>query len=134
MKNYFIAYGFTGESITELEKRISVAELGLATHGIKGYANLSEEDEFVRNKFTAAQIMEHAFQKIAAMDGLFALIHTGNKSEGLLMEVGYAIALKKPVVVAYQQDVSTYVPQLANVSIAYKDLDDLELKIKEAQL
>lgn len=118
----------------ELEKRLSKIEIALATHKIKTYATLSEEEEFVKDQYTAGQIMERAFQKLASMDGLFVLIHSNDKSEGQLMEVGYAIAMKKPVIVAYQKDVSTYVPELATLSIAYEDIEDLSKKIVAADL
>lgn len=134
MKRFFIAYRHTGEDLLELEQRLQKIEIALATHKIKSYATLSEEDEFVKNKQTAGDIMERAFQKIAAMDGLFVLLHGNEKSEGQLMEVGYAIAMKKPVIVAHQKSVTTYLPQLANFSIEYDTLDDLVKKIQEADL
>lgn len=134
MKRYFIAYRHTGENMLELEQRLGKVEIALATHKIKAYATLSEEDEFIRDKSTAGQIMEKAFQKIAAMDGLFVLINGAEKSEGQLMEVGYALALKKPIVVAVKEGIETYVPELANIKVVYRDLDDLVQKIKEADL
>ncbi len=134
MKRYFIAYRHTGEDILELEQRLSKIDIALSTHKIKAYATLSEEEEFVKDEWSASQIMERAFQKIASMDGLFVLINSNEKSEGQLMEVGYAIAIKKPVIVAYQKDVKTYVPELATLSIAYDTLDDLVQQIKEADL
>lgn len=134
MKRFFIAYRHTGENLLELEQRLNKIEIALATHKIKSYATLSEEEEFVKDKYSASQIMERAFQKIASMDGLFVLINSNDKSEGQLMEVGYAIAIKKPIVVAYQKDVKTYVPELATQSVAYRDIDDLVEKIKELDL
>lgn len=134
MKRFFIAYRHTGEDITELEERIRTIEAALATHDIKVYATLFDQAAFAQNHTPAGQIMEEAFQKIAAMDGLFVLIMNNDKSEGQLIEVGYAIASKKPVIVAYQKDSNTYVNELANVAIPFDDLADLATKIKDAQL
>lgn len=134
MKRFFIAYRHTGEDITELEERIRTIESALATHDIKVYATLFDQAAFAQNHTPAGQIMEEAFQKIAAMDGLFVLIMNNDKSEGQLIEVGYAIASKKPVIVAYQKDSNTYVNELANVAIPFDDLADLATKIKDAQL
>lgn len=134
MKRYFIAYRHTGEDLMELEQRLGKIEMALATHKIKSYATLSEEEEFVKDEYTAGQIMERAFQKIASMDGLFVLINGSEKSEGQLMEVGYAIAMKKPVIVAHQKDAKTYVPELATQSIEYTDINDLVQKIQAAEL
>lgn len=134
MKRFFIAYRHTGEDIQELEQRIRTIETALATHGIQAYATLFDQESFTKNHTSASKIMEEAFQKIAVMDGLFVLIMNGDKSEGQLIEVGYAIASKKPVVVAYQKDANTYVPELANVAIAFEDLDDLAAKVRDAKL
>ncbi len=131
MKKYFIAYRHTGEDLMELEKRISTIEIALASKGIKSYATLSEEGEFQENNITAGQIMDRAFQKISAMDGLFVLIAGSEKSEGQLMEIGFALALKKPVIVARQKDAKTYVHELTNLSFEYSDLADLSKKIQE---
>lgn len=129
MKKFFIAYRHTGENILELEQRISTIDMALATKGIKSYATLSEEDEFQEKNISAGKIMERAFQKISAMDGLFVLIASDDKSESQLMEIGFALALKKPVVVARKKGARTYVHELTNLSFEYKDLQDLSKKI-----
>lgn len=134
MKRYFIAYRHTGEDMLELGQRLSTIEIALAVHRIKSYATLSEENEFVKDKYSASQIMQHAFQKINAMDGLFVLINSDEKSEGQLMEIGYAIAKRKPVIVAYRKGSKTYVPELATFAIEFTDMQDLAKKIKQADL
>jgi len=134
MKKFFIAYRHTGEDILELEQRISTIDIALAAKGIKAYATLFDESEFQKNHTTAGHIMEKAFQKISAMDGLFVLIAGSEKSEGQLMEVGFALALKKPVIVARHKDAKTYVHELTNLSFAYDDLSDLSKKILELNI
>jgi len=133
-RTFFIAYRHTGEDLLELEQRLSKVQMALMTHKIKGYATLSEEEAFVGSKLTPGQIMERAFQKVAAMDGLFVLIMNNEKSEGQLMEVGYALALKKTIVVAYQRDAKTYVHELATHAIVFEDMNDLAKQIAELAL
>lgn len=133
-KRFFIAYRHTGEDILELEKRIRAVEVALATKDIKAYATLFDEDSFVKNQVSAGAIMETSFQKISAMDGLFVLVMSSEKSERQLIEVGYALALKKPVIVAKQKDASTYIDHLTNKSIEFSDIDDLAKKIQEMDL
>lgn len=134
MKKFFIAYRHTGEDILELEQRISTIDIALAAKGIKAYATLFDESEFQKNHTSAGHIMEKAFQKISAMDGLFVLIAGSEKSEGQLIEVGFALALKKPVIVARQKDAKTYVHELTNLSFEYDDLSDLSKKILELNI
>ena len=134
MKQYFIAYRYSGEDLMTLEQRINTVTMALATHDIKAYATLSEESQFVQNKVTAGDIMKQSFAKIDNADGLFVLIAGSQKSEGQLMEFGYALAKKKPIVVAYQEGVNTYIHELATQWISYSDLKDLSEQIQELKL
>jgi nucleoside 2-deoxyribosyltransferase len=134
MKQFFIAYRYSGEDLMTLEQRINTVTMALATHNIKAYATLSEESQFVQNKVTAGEIMKQSFAKIDTMDGLFVLLAGSQKSEGQLMELGYAIAKKKPIIVAYQEGVNTYVHELATQWISYSDLKDLSKQIVDMKL
>ena len=134
MKQFFIAYRHTGEDIMELEKRIRTIETALATKQIKAYATLFDEEKFQQNNLTAGQIMRHAFEKLDSMDGLFVLIMNSSRSEGQLIEIGYALAKKKQIIVAKQKDAQTYAHELTNLVIEFDDLNDLAHKIQELQL
>ena len=134
MKHFYIAYRHTGEDIMELEKRIRTVETAMATNDVKVYATLFDEESFQAEHKSAGQIMESAFQKIAAMDGLFVPIMGDAKSEGQLMEVGYAYALKKPIIVAVHKSANTYVHELASHTFVFDDLADLSTKIMGLEL
>ena len=134
MKQFFIAYRHTGEDIMELEKRIRTIETALATKQIKVYATLFDEETFQQNNLTAGQIMRHAFEKLDSIDGLFVLIMNSSRSEGQLIEIGYALAKNKQIIVARQKDAQTYAHELTDLVIEFDDLNDLARKIQELEL
>ena len=74
--------------------------------------------------------MYHAFSIIDKSDFLFVVQTSDNKSEGMLMEVGYCIASNIPVVAATKDSVGyTYMPDMADLSLRWKDPQDLAQQI-----
>ncbi len=133
-KNFFIAYKFSGEDMMTLSRRIRTVQEALATHGIKAYATLAEEERFKEKQLTIKQIFDLAFQKINAADGLFVLQAGNERSEGQLVEIGYALAKNKPIIVARKLGVKSYIHEFASHDILYTDLADLSRKIQDLAL
>lgn len=70
--------------------------------------------------------MEHAFGVIDGSDFLFVVKTSDEKSEGMLMEVGYCLAKKIPIIAAIKDMVSkTYVPAMASQSFRWSTIEDL---------
>lgn len=132
-RKFYVSYMTSGEDILELEKIIRSIETALASKGIKAYVNLVK-DKHTGNLEVIGEKIETNFQKISAMDGLFVLILNSEKSEEQLVNVGYALALKKPVVVAMHKDAVSIINHLTNKVITYNDLSDLTNKIKELDI
>ncbi len=79
--------------------------------------------------------MRKAFTAIDDSDFLFVVITSNNKSEGMLLEIGYCLAKKKPIIVAIDETVSgTYTPELADKVISFSNLVDLATKIRKLNL
>ena len=130
MKKYFIAYRFTGETPAVLEERLSLVVSSLGRAGVEAYCNLFDQHEYEKAQLGPRQIMEKAFAKIDESDGLLVLIASDDKSEGQIMEVGYAFAKNKPIVAAVKAGVNTYVDAMANQAIYWEDLPDLQAKLE----
>lgn len=127
----FIAYRFTGEDPKQLKPLLVAVRDGLKNTGVEAYCTFFDEDEFKGKSYNARQIMEHAFRIMNESDFLFALQTSENKSEGMLMEVGYCIAKGIPVVVAIKAGVkNTYVPEMGEVKLTWRTTEDL---VKELQ-
>jgi nucleoside 2-deoxyribosyltransferase len=133
--NTFIAYRFTGEDPEQLEPLLTAVVNALKKKGIESYCSFFDEKDFQQKQYNAGQIMNHAFKIIDDIDFLFVLQTSDNKSEGLLMEVGYCIAKNIPVVAATKRDVKqTYLPDMAEVRLVWDDARQLAEEIARTDL
>jgi hypothetical protein len=129
-KKYFVAYRFSGEDPQVLEERMRLVVDALIVAGIDAYCNIFDQHEYEANNVSPKEIMAKAFAKIDESDGLFALVASNDRSEGQLIEVGYATARQKHIIVAAQADVKTYVDAMADVSLRWNDLTDLKQQLE----
>lgn len=126
----FVAFRFTGEDPKILEPLLTTVRDALKKAGVDSYCTFFEEDVFKDKQQGPRQIMEHAFSTIDGSDFLFVIQTSDNKSEGMLMEVGYAVAKRIPVVVVSHKDVGyTYVPDMASRSFQFSSNEGLAAKI-----
>ena len=100
--------------------------------GHKAYCTLCENESL---ELTPKEWLEHAFKEIDKSDIFLAIIRSENKSEGMLMEVGYVLAKKKKFIVAIKIGVKdTYVPDFASQVLKFKDHEDLKLKLEKIKI
>jgi nucleoside 2-deoxyribosyltransferase len=131
----FIAYRHKGEDPERLLRLLTAVRDGLTEAGVNAYCTFFDDDTFKDKGYKAREIMDHAFKKIGTVDVLFVIMNSDEKSEGMLMQIGYCIAKEIPVVVAVKDTVkSSYVPDMAAYSIVWSDIDDLTHKIGELPL
>jgi len=129
----FVSYRFTGEDPNELEQTIGKIAASLRSAGHEVYSSLEDEQWFREKKRTNKEIMEHAFQQLNTSNLLLAFIRSNDKSEGMLVEIGYAIAKGKRFALALKNGVSTTsIAQMAEPFIEFDNLDDLCDKLKTA--
>lgn len=128
----FIAYRFTGEDVRKLEPFLRAVQETLHAKGLETYCSFFKESEFQENHMTERQIFEHAFDNLASSELLLVLMTSPAKSEGMLMEVGYAFAKKIPMVVAYHSSIEhSAVLALGKDAFSWDRMEDLLSKIAE---
>ena len=133
MRKYYVAYRSRGEAQEVLEERLNLTVAALRKAGIDAYCNFFDQDEYAKQHLTYRQIMDKAFVWIDDSDGLFALVASNDKSEGQLVEVGYAFAKDKHIIAAVQQDATTLIEDLANETIRWRDLADLQTQLESLE-
>jgi nucleoside 2-deoxyribosyltransferase len=76
--------------------------------------------------------MEKAFHEIDTSDQVLFFVNSPEVSQGMLMELGYAIARKKRLVLAIREDIrdSIFRRHIDDV-IEFKDVDDLQEKLEK---
>jgi nucleoside 2-deoxyribosyltransferase len=122
----FISFRFTGEDPKELAVTIQTVEAALRAAGHTTVCSFWEEETFREKNFTPRQILDWALHELDAADCIFSLVKTEDKSEGMLIESGYALAKGKRRILAIREGVrTTFMREIADTIIDYQTLDDL---------
>lgn len=125
-----VSYRFTGESTDKLELLLSTVCDALREAGAEPYCLYFDQESECITDEDPAEMMQATFREIDHTDILFVVQSGEARSEGMLMEVGYAIAKGVPVMVATQAAVKeTYLPAMASQAIRYDDNEDLRRQI-----
>lgn len=129
----FIGEAVTGQDLEVLKKEIDKIYSALEKAGHKPYSTMEEEGEGVVKG--AGDWLDYAFKKLDENDVFLVLVKTEHRSEGLLMEIGYCLAKKKKIILAIKDDVkNTYLPEVVDKVIRWKDFDDLITKLSDLKI
>ncbi len=127
----FLSYRFTGEDPVELKDNLGKILDVLRTNKHDVYCSLEDEAWFQEKTHTNKEIMEHAFQKLDESELLLAFIKSDDKSEGMLLEIGYFLGKGKPFALALKNGVkTTSIKEMANPLIEFENIDNLCEKLK----
>ena len=122
----FLSYRFTGEDPNQLKDTIRIICERLSVAGHKTFCSFWHGKFYNENKFTHKQILNHALNELKQSDVYLAFIRSEDKSEGMLMEAGYAIAEKKSFYLAIKKGVyTTFMREMADKVIEFETLDEL---------
>jgi len=126
----FLSYKFTGENPKILEETIqNICNSPKAKHSY--FCSFWKEAFFKKNKFTHKQILEYVFKELEKSDIYLAFIKNEDKSEGMLLEAGYALAKKKKIYLAIKKGTDTvFLRDFADKIIEFNELDELYKKLK----
>ncbi|MBI5871637.1 hypothetical protein HZB88_00965 [archaeon] len=128
----FLSYRFTGEDSVVLKEIIQNICNSLEKAGHSHFCSFWKGDFFNGNKFTHKQILEHALEELEKSDVYLAFIRSEDKSEGMLIEAGYALAKKKKFYLAIKKGVYTvFLREIADKVIEFEELDKLYEKLSK---
>ncbi len=130
VKKVFLGQAVTGCDFDNLKKEsLEIIDL-LKEKDCECYCTLCEDDSF-KDK-TKKEIFNHAFEIIDNSDIFLAILRNENKSEGMLIEVGYCMANNKRVILVVHKDINkTYLPEVFDEVIEFNDFEDLKNKLRE---
>ena len=131
MAKFFISYRFTGENPAELERALKhICDL-IDEKGHKTYCSFGDAKMFEEKNYSAKQILSHTLKQLDSSDWVVMFVKSEEKSEGMLLEIGYALAKKKKLLLIIKKGVKPYyLKELADVIIEFEDLKQLkEIKI-----
>lgn len=128
---YFISYRHTDADPQQLQQLLPAIRDAFTAAGETIYSTYFEDESFRAAHSTPAEMMRHAFTKIDELRGLFVIQNSNERSEGMLMEVGYCLAKNYPICVATQQNVQhTYLPSMVKRHLVYNDIEDLIQQVR----
>ncbi|UCD20510.1 MAG: nucleoside 2-deoxyribosyltransferase [archaeon] len=82
--------------------------------------------------FTQWKMLCRVFEEIDESDVIIPIIKSDDISEGMLIEIGYAHAKSKKIVLLIKKGLKhRYLKEAADQTIEFKDFDDLLNKLKE---
>ncbi|MBI4175528.1 hypothetical protein HY523_02830 [Candidatus Berkelbacteria bacterium] len=123
----FVSYRYTGESTTTLNTLLTAVKNGLEQNGMESFCSFFFEDHYRSHGFTSRQIMDHAFTELGAANNLLVILTSDEKSAGMLLEVGYAIARSIPIILAIREDVPNgYLRDMTEHHFLWRDETDLQ--------
>lgn len=129
----FLSYRFSGEDLKELEKILSTIKQTLEEKGHYVFCSFWKEDYFQKNNFTNKQILFHEFPEVEESDIILAFVKSKEKSEGMLLEIGYGLAHGKRLFLLVKKDVSTtFLHSTAEKVIEFESADELATILKNA--
>lgn len=131
----FVAYRSTGEDPAALAALLMTVKQAFAFRNIDAYCSHFFKQEFEQKDYSKREALLHAYSVIESSGFLFVLLASSEKSEGMLLEIGYAMAKDKPIVLAVREGVEgTMLPHLLVHSFVWSDELDLARKIRSFSL
>mgnify|MGYP002398267993 CR=1 FL=1 len=98
---------------------------------VEAFCNFYKDDYYNENGYVVKDIMDDCFRMIDEFDLVLCLVDTPKYSCGMLLEVGYALAKGKSVVVCSRKkcEIDTLC-QVVDENIMYESYDELLVKIR----
>lgn len=123
-----LAYRFTGENEKTLLAQLKRIKTILENNKHKTYIPVLDPDRPSEKK----ALFLNTLKKLDSADAILALIKSDEKSEGMLMEIGYAWGKNKKLIIAINKDVkNTHMREFADILIEFSDIDDLYEKLEK---
>ena len=121
-----LAYRFSGEDRNKIVNELRGMVKVLEGNGHNVYCLILDKNAIGLSK---ASSIINAFLHVDSQDVLISWVKSSDKSEGQLLETGYALGRGKKLILLVQKKAETSLRSLADRVIQYDGYDDLLLKL-----
>ncbi|MDP3880609.1 MAG: nucleoside 2-deoxyribosyltransferase [bacterium] len=128
----YIAYRFSGADPKEVEENLSKIFAALKGADHQYFCTFEKQDYYKQQNIGSKEAFRHSLEAIDNCDTTLAFIDSEEKSEGMLLELGYALAKNKNIILAIKEGIHTLDKLEAN-RIIFKDVDDLTNQLQSLQ-
>lgn len=111
--NIFISFRYTGEATESLQQFFYPVRDALTDAGHTVYLSLDDLETWGQNELSMSEKFSRTFAHLSAADSLLVFVRSNDRSEGMLMEVGYAFAERKPIYLLRANGVQTFIADVA---------------------
>lgn len=127
---YFISYRHNGAESTRLKLLQQAIRDAFTETQHTFYSTYVHKQYFDSNRLSYTDILLHALHEINGYDRLLVILDSDEKSEGMLIEVGYCLAKSIPIIVVKNRRVKSHqFPAIADQVVQYDGLTDLRKNI-----
>ncbi len=128
----YLTYKLSGADKEKLRNELEKISQCLEGLGYQTFIFYRDINKWGEIEILPDKILEKAFKEIKNSDIVFAFLDKIEKSEGMLLELGYAKALNKKIILAIQKDIPKFffTKSISDIIIEFKDLKNLVKKIK----
>ncbi len=127
----YVAYKLSGEEEDKVIKLLKKISQILEDLKINNFIFLRDIQKWKNKKLSPKEIMDIALKNMKECDLVLAILETSDKSEGMLIETGYAKALGKKIIVASKPNTKAIMLKaIADHVFEFNDLDDFKEKFK----
>lgn len=131
----FVAYALERSHLKALERRIDLVTTGAAQAGYDTYAYVRDGQNWKIGSSDFRAMMETVFSEIRSSDVVLIDLTSlsGSKRTGLNIELGYALASKKPIIAMFLVDERPKMnTDLADIEFGYRTLEEIPAKVTQA--
>ncbi|MFA5917300.1 MAG: hypothetical protein WC850_03660 [Candidatus Gracilibacteria bacterium] len=129
---YYIAYKFTGSDIKILKNNLDIISNKIKETGNDIFIFFRDIQNRGNIEISINDIVNIDLKELKNSEGFFAFVDNEDKSEGLLIEAGYAKALNKKFILAIKKGIDLRILRtIADEIIEFSDIKDLEVKIEK---
>lgn len=126
----FCSFAQTGEDDAVVLRRITRVVDVLKSQGHEVYCILFDDSRDAASP--NGDLLKHALGRINTYDIVLAILTSDRRSEGMLMEIGAALAYDKPIYLLQHESAvgKTYLSEIADKTIVWHDELELENAVK----
>jgi nucleoside 2-deoxyribosyltransferase len=129
---YYISYKFSGEDKEKLKEILSEISSIIESHNNETFVSYRDIGKWGEISMDSEEIITKALAELRNTDCILCLVFSSEKSEGMLLETGYAKALGKKVIVAKKNDARIiFLKDIADDLIEFNTYEDLKEKLHE---
>ena len=131
----FISHKFRGVNKKILRKKLEKISSVLEKYRHKTFIYFRDKEKWQEKEFSSGQVILEAFKQIKKCDVLLGFIDSQKMSEGMLLEIGFAKALNKKIILLVSKKCSFPILEaISNQTIKFEGTKAFEKELSKIKI